>query len=128
MTSINVASQSNREWKPKSSKKQSSTGPGIIGTPAKSASPHDGPKDLEKEAVQVQDKLSLANISEKQNVFIAAHIRVPEADRYHLTFGSLGTGLKCTLDPEFQAIEAAEESFVESPSRFVSCMSCNSWS
>lgn len=121
MMSINVASQSNKEWKPKSSKKQSSTGAGIIGTPAKSASPPDVPKDLETEAAQLQDKLSRVNISQNQNVFLAAHIRVSETDRHRLTFGSLGTGLK--RNPGVQELEGAEE-YIEPSSRFVSYMSC----
>ncbi|XP_021902872.1 uncharacterized protein LOC110818342 isoform X2 [Carica papaya] len=85
------AQQHNKEWKPKSNQKSSVNGPGVIGTPKKSASPHaDTCKDSESEASKLQDKLSRVNISENQNVIIAQHIRVPEIDRCRLTFGSFG--------------------------------------
>lgn len=86
-----AAYQPNMEWKPKSSQKSSVNSPGVIGTPTKSASPpaHDS-KDSETEAAKMQDKISRVNIYENQNVIIAKHIRVPETDRYRLTFGSLG--------------------------------------
>nr|XP_011467415.1 PREDICTED: uncharacterized protein LOC101293990 isoform X2 [Fragaria vesca subsp. vesca] len=87
------ASQPNKEWKPKSSQKPSSNNPGVIGTPTKSASPPDDSKVSESEAVQLQDKLARVNIYENCNVVIAQNIRVPESDRFRLTFGSLGTEL-----------------------------------
>ncbi|PON47065.1 GBF-interacting protein [Parasponia andersonii] len=93
------ASQPNKEWKPKSSQKPSLNGPGVIGTPTKSVSPpaHDS-KDLESEVAKVQDKLSRVNMHENQNVIIAQHIRVPETDRCHLTFGSFGKEFDSTHD------------------------------
>ncbi|PIN24689.1 hypothetical protein CDL12_02571 [Handroanthus impetiginosus] len=114
------ASQPNKEWKPKSTVKPSASGPGVIGTPTKSVSPPaDNPKDLKKEVAQVQDSISRLNLSENQNVIIAAHIRVSETDRCRLTFGSLGT----ELDPSTSSIsvpaEGAEELSTE-PSGSVS--------
>ncbi|XP_062087778.1 GBF-interacting protein 1-like isoform X2 [Humulus lupulus] len=100
----------NKEWKPKSSQKPSLNGPGVIGTPTKSASPpaHNS-KDLD--ASNVQDKLSRANIHENQNVIIAQHIRVPETDRCRLTFGSFGKDFDSSHDlvNGFQAGSAVVE-------------------
>ncbi|CAN1218305.1 hypothetical protein LINPERPRIM_LOCUS1288 [Linum perenne] len=87
------ASQHNKEWKPKSSQKSSVNAPGVLGTPKTSSSRVvDNSKDLEPDVVDL-NKLSLANINEKQNVIIAQHIRVPEADRCRFTFGSFGVEL-----------------------------------
>ncbi|KAM1011036.1 hypothetical protein ACFX13_047179 [Malus domestica] len=86
------ASQPNKEWKPKSSQKASSNSPGVIGTPTKSVSPASGdPQVSESEAAKLQDKLALVNIYDNCNVVIAHSIRVPDSDRFQLTFGSLGT-------------------------------------
>ncbi|XP_059640093.1 uncharacterized protein LOC132282435 isoform X2 [Cornus florida] len=94
------ASQPNKEWKPKSSQKSSLNGPGVIGTPAKSVPPPPvvNPKDLEREAAQLQDILSRANNNENQNVIIAEHIRVAETDRCQLTFGSFGPDLDSSMN------------------------------
>ncbi|TQD92860.1 hypothetical protein C1H46_021530 [Malus baccata] len=87
-----AASQPNKEWKPKSSQKASSNSPGVIGTPTKSVSPASGdPQVSESEAAKLQDKLALVNIYDNCNVVIAHSIRVPDSDRFQLTFGSLGT-------------------------------------
>lgn len=107
------ASQHKIEWKPKSSQKSAVSGPGVIGTPRKSVSPPaENSKDLDFEAVKLQDKLSQVNINEHQNVIIAQHIRVPETDRCHLTFGSIGTEFDSSrnLVPGLQAVGTTEES------------------
>ncbi|XP_023641600.1 uncharacterized protein LOC17890679 isoform X2 [Capsella rubella] len=80
----------NKEWKPKSTQKPVGHNPGVIGTPTKSQArrPADNSINVESEAVELQDKLSHVHISESQNVIIADHIRIPETDRCHLTFGS----------------------------------------
>ncbi|CAI9114396.1 OLC1v1015113C1 [Oldenlandia corymbosa var. corymbosa] len=101
------ASQPNKEWKPKSSQKASTNGPGIIGSPTNAAPPMDNSKDSGREAAELEDKMSRANISENQNVIIASHIRVSDTDRYRLIFG--------TLDPDFEPqlstlVAGAEES------------------
>lgn len=119
-----TASQPNKEWKPKSSQKPSSNNPGVIGTPTKSASPPDDSKVSESEAVQLQDKLARVNIYENCNVVIAQNIRVPESDRFRLTFGSLGT----ELVNGFQA-GPTEESNREPQARYVIfflAITCNS--
>lgn len=110
------AAQHNKEWKPKSSQKSSVGSPGVIGTPTNCSSlPADNSKDLESVAADLQDKLLRVNIYENQNVIIAQHIRVPETDRWRLTFGSFGV----EIDPSrnitsgFQAV-VAEESIAES--------------
>ncbi|KAL6285415.1 hypothetical protein ACE6H2_009805 [Prunus campanulata] len=91
------ASQPNKEWKPKSSQKPSSNSPGVIGTPTKSvSSPSDNSKVSESEVTKLQDKLSRVNIYDNSNVVIAQNIRVPDSDRFQLTFGSLGTELDST--------------------------------
>ncbi|KAM1060180.1 hypothetical protein TB1_024126 [Malus domestica] len=91
------ASQTNKEWKPKSSQKPSSNSPGVIGTPTKSISPASGDSKVsESEAAKLQDKLALVNVYDNCNVVIAESIRVPDSDRFQLTFGSLGTELDST--------------------------------
>ncbi|XP_042052382.1 GBF-interacting protein 1-like isoform X3 [Salvia splendens] len=86
------APQPNKEWKPKASVKPSANGPGVIGSPAKTVSPPaDNPEDTKKEAADLPHNKSPLNLSKSDNVIIAAHIRVSEADRRRLTFGSLGT-------------------------------------
>lgn len=93
---LDVASQPNKEWKPKSSQKPSSNSPGVIGTPTKSVSSPDNSKVSESEAAKLQDKLSRVNVYDNSNVVIAQNIRVPDSDRFRLTFGSLGTELDST--------------------------------
>lgn len=100
--------------------KPSVNGPGVIGTPPKIVSPPaDNSEDLKKETDQIQDSMSQLNISENQNVIIAAHIRVSDADRCRLTFGSLGTEFESTVDSVFHIVEGAEESSTEQSRRFV---------
>ena len=118
---FDTASQHNKEWKPKSSQKLSTSNPGVIGTPSKSKSPTDESRELPSEAANVQDKLARVDLHENQNVIIAEHIRVPDNDQYGLVFGSFGaefdssTGLLSGL----QAVRGPEELSVESSSRFV---------
>lgn len=113
-----ASSQSNKEWKPKSSKKQS-TGPGVIGTPAKFASPPaKTSKTLEVQSSQLQDNLSRVNISENQNVIIAPHIRVSTTERYRVTFGSMGTEFEPSINPGLEDIKDAAESYINPTSRF----------
>ncbi|KAK1358490.1 GBF-interacting protein [Heracleum sosnowskyi] len=105
-----ASSQFNKEWKPKSSKKQSAS-PGVIGTPSKSASPPANmSKNSEVESTQLQDNLSRVNISENQNVIIAPHIRVSTTDRYRVTFGSMGTEFEPSINSglESSIMDAAE--------------------
>ncbi|KAL5579530.1 hypothetical protein UlMin_011972 [Ulmus minor] len=93
------ASHPNKEWKPKSSQKPNLNGPGVIGTPTKSISPHAlESEDVESEAAKMQDNISRLNLHENQNVIIAQHIRVPETDRCRLTFGSFGKELDSSRD------------------------------
>ncbi|CAA2979173.1 GBF-interacting 1-like isoform X1 [Olea europaea subsp. europaea] len=114
LVSRQKALQPNKEWKPKSTLKPSVNGPGVIGTPPKIVSPPaDNSEDLKKETDQIQDSMSQLNISENQNVIIAAHIRVSDADRCRLTFGSLGTEFESTVDSVFHIVEGAEESSTE---------------
>ncbi|KAL8098858.1 uncharacterized protein LOC141683832 isoform X2 [Apium graveolens] len=111
-----VSSHSNKEWKPKSSQKQS-TSPGVIGTPSKSASPPaDASKNLEAEPAQLPSRI---DISDDQNVIIAPHIRVSITDKFRVTFGSVGTELDPSRNPGFEAVEGAEELSVD-PSASIS--------
>lgn len=94
----------------------------MIGTPTKSVTPSaENFKDLDSETAKLQDKLSSVNINEHQNVIIAQHIRVPETDRCHLTFGSIGTEFDSSrnLISGRQAVGTAEESNVEPAARLV---------
>ncbi|KAK1360286.1 GBF-interacting protein [Heracleum sosnowskyi] len=111
-----VSSHSNKEWKPKSSQKQS-TGPGVIGTPSKSASPPaDASKNVEAESTQLPSRI---DISDNQNVIIAPHIRVSTTDRFRVTFGSVGTEFEPSRNSGFEAVEGAEELAID-PSASVS--------
>ncbi|KAI3727347.1 hypothetical protein L1987_67160 [Smallanthus sonchifolius] len=104
-------SQANKEWKPKSSQKQSVTEVGVIGTPKKSmSSPAKISKDLATEVAQSKDNLPS---HEDQNVIIAAHIRVSEIDRSRLTFGSLGIESDLSQNSGFQEARHVDESHVE---------------
>lgn len=105
-----VAPQPNKEWKPKASVKPSANGPGVIGSPAKTVPPPaDNTEDTKKEAAVLQDNMSQLNLSESQNVIIAAHIRVSETDRCRLTFGSLGTEFETSANSIGVAANAVEE-------------------
>ncbi|KAH6790083.1 hypothetical protein C2S51_005089 [Perilla frutescens var. frutescens] len=104
------AAQPNKEWKPKASVKPSANGPGVIGSPAKTVSPPaDNPEDTKTEAALLQDNMSQLNLSENQNVIIAAHIRVSEADRCRLTFGSLGAELETSANAVGVAVNGVAE-------------------
>ncbi|KAI3786193.1 hypothetical protein L1987_45327 [Smallanthus sonchifolius] len=95
-------SQANKEWKPKSSQKQSVTEVGVIGMPKKSTS---SPAKISKD-------LATEPNHEDQNVIIAAHIRVSESDRSRLTFGSLGIESDLSQNSGFQE-RHVDESHVE---------------
>lgn len=85
------APQSNMEWKRKSSQKSAFTGHVPIGTDAVSVlPPTDHSLDLKEDADELQEKLSRVAVSNGEHVFIPQHLRVPEADRTQLTFGSFG--------------------------------------
>lgn len=106
-------SQSNKEWKPKSSQK-SSGDPGVIGTPKK---PAENSKDIQSNTEVLQDKLSQVSIHENQNVKIAQHIRVPETDRCQLIFGTIGAELdSCRYQSKLQST-GTEKSTEESLAR-----------
>ncbi|KAF8025743.1 hypothetical protein BT93_F2546 [Corymbia citriodora subsp. variegata] len=84
-------SQPIKEWKPKSSQRPTNSNPGIIGTPPKSAAPTDKNfKRVDSQVANMPEKFAHLNIHEAQNVIIAQHIRVPDAERCQLTFGSFG--------------------------------------
>ncbi|KAL1538131.1 GBF-interacting protein 1-like isoform X1 [Salvia divinorum] len=95
-----TAHQPNKEWKPKASVKPSAK---IVSPPA------DNPEHTKKEAAVLQDNISQLNLSESQNVIIAAHIRVSETDRRRLTFGSLGTEFETSATSVGMAANAVEE-------------------
>ncbi|XP_043720247.1 GBF-interacting protein 1-like isoform X2 [Telopea speciosissima] len=103
------APQTNMEWKPKSFQKSS---PGVIGSAASISPPADNSSELKSEAAHLQDKLSRVNIFDNQHVVIPSHLRVPEADRMQLTFGSFGAGFDSTRDfvSGFKAVGSVEES------------------
>ncbi|XP_042512042.1 uncharacterized protein LOC122087109 isoform X2 [Macadamia integrifolia] len=84
------APQPNMEWKPKSSQKSN---PGVIGTAAPISPSANNSSELKSEAAHLQDKILRVNISDDEHVIIPPHLRVPEADRTQLTFGSFGAGL-----------------------------------
>ncbi|XP_058108544.1 GBF-interacting protein 1-like [Magnolia sinica] len=91
------ASQPNMEWKPKSSQKSGPTSPGVIGNAATPISSSvDQSTTSAAEETHLLEKLSQVNVSENQHVIIPQHLRVPEADRSRLTFGSFGAGFDST--------------------------------
>lgn len=65
----------------------------------------------------MQDNMSQLNLSENQNVIIAAHIRVSETDRSRLTFGSLGTELDASTNSIGVTANGAEELSTEPSGR-----------
>ena len=87
-------------------------GPGVIGTPTKSISPHAlESEDVESEVAKMQDDISILKLHENQNVIIAQHIRILETDRCRLTFGSFGKELDSSRDLRnvFQVVGATGE-------------------
>lgn len=120
MSSVAV-SQHNKEWKPKSSQKTNSNGPGVIGTPKKTVtSPTENSKNLESKSAQLQDQISQMSVYENQNVIIAQHIRVPETDRRRLTFGTIGVATELGSlmhQSQYQLIEATANLNGESATR-----------
>lgn len=115
---FDLASQPNKEWKPKSSQKSNANGPGVIGIPKKAASPVENSKDVGAELSSLEDKMSRANMFENKNVIIAAHIWVSETDRCRLTFGSLGDDFE-TGKSGYQVSGSAEEPHKEPSGRLV---------
>ncbi|GAA0158712.1 hypothetical protein LIER_15661 [Lithospermum erythrorhizon] len=102
------APQPSKEWKPKLNKKATTNGAGAIGIPTKAASHSHNSESMETGATQLKDNHSPRNVSENQNVIIAAHIRVSDSDRYRLTFGSLGA--ECETASSDKAAGIAEAS------------------
>lgn len=115
---FDLAPQPNKEWKPKSTQKSSTNGPGVIGMPKKAASPVESTKGAGEELSLLEDKMSRANMFENKNVIIAAHIRVSETDRCRLTFGSLGSDFE-TRKLGCQVSGSAEEPHKEPSGRLV---------
>uniref|UniRef100_A0A1D1YWA7 GBF-interacting protein 1 N-terminal domain-containing protein n=1 Tax=Anthurium amnicola TaxID=1678845 RepID=A0A1D1YWA7_9ARAE len=107
------ASQPNMEWRPKSSQKSNNASSGAETGPA---SPHaDNSTSSKVEVAALSDKLSDANIFDSKHVIIPQHLRVPEAERAGLTFGSFGSGFDSTKDftSAFQAYENLEAATIE---------------
>lgn len=116
-----VASQPNKEWKPKASVKPSPKGPGVIGSPAKTVSPPAHNTEVtQKEAAVLQDNMSQLNLSENQNVIIAPHIRVSETDRCRLTFGSLGADFDTSANSVGVSTNGVEELSTDPSGRLLS--------
>ncbi|XXG51371.1 hypothetical protein AAC387_Pa02g5160 [Persea americana] len=109
-------SQPNMEWKPKSSQNPILTSPGSIGTcvtPISSLASNS--TILIEEADHFPEEFSQINISEDQHVIIPQHLRVPEANRLQLTFGSFEAGFDSGKGflSGLPAIETGEEPKVE---------------
>ncbi|KAI3934492.1 hypothetical protein MKW98_005437 [Papaver atlanticum] len=113
------APQANKAWKRKTSQKSRVANPGVIGKTSTSVAR--SPKNsagLTKEAVDLQEKLPEVNIFENQHVIIPEHLRVPEADRSHLTFGTFDSS-NSFVASGFQSFVGAEQPNAE-PSEGVS--------
>ncbi|XP_010273948.1 PREDICTED: GBF-interacting protein 1-like isoform X2 [Nelumbo nucifera] len=107
------AAQSNMEWKPKSSQKSNTTSPGVIGPVAISKPPPvDNSSNVKSETAHLRERLSQVNIFDNQQVIIPQHLRVPEAERTQLTFGSFGVEFSSTESfvTKSQCLECVEES------------------
>ncbi|KAK4785631.1 hypothetical protein SAY86_002320 [Trapa natans] len=104
-----------KEWKPKSSQKSVSSG--VSRSPKSTQSSDNKPKDCDAEAPKLQGRLSQMSIQETPNVIIAQHIRVPDTDRYQLTFGSFDTEYEPSknLDPGRVREESHGQSATGSP-------------
>ncbi|CAA6664685.1 unnamed protein product [Spirodela intermedia] len=83
------ASQINMEWRPKSSQKSRIVDTGVIEA-GPASSPTENSSNLE--VADLSDRLSEANVFDSKHVIIPQHLRVPEAERAGLTFGSFGSG------------------------------------
>lgn len=126
---LNAVPQSNMEWKPKSSQKSSLICPSIIGTATTPISPLASNSTISTEEVaHLPEKLSQVDISKDQHVIIPQHIRVPEADRSQLIFGSFKPGFESTKGfmSGLQAVDSAEEPKDEPAVRFVPFL-CNTF-
>ncbi|RZC49407.1 hypothetical protein C5167_017830 [Papaver somniferum] len=113
------APQASKAWKRKTSQKSSAANPGVIGKTSTSVAR--SPKNsagLTKEAVDLQEKLPEVNIFENQHVIIPEHLRVPEADRSLLTFGTFDSS-NSFVASGFQSFVGAEQPNAE-PSEGVS--------
>lgn len=118
---LNAVPQSNMEWKPKSSQKSSLISPSNIGTAATPISPSANNSTISNEVTHLPEKLSHVNISEDQHVIIPQHLRVPEAERSQLTFGSFEQGLGSMkgVMAGFHPVDSVEERKDEPAVRFV---------
>ncbi|KAF9615033.1 hypothetical protein IFM89_021604 [Coptis chinensis] len=122
------ALQPNKEWKPKSSKKSSFINSAVIATTANPhADPNDNSTNSKKEADHLQEKFSRVNVNEDEHVIIPLHLRVPEADRTQLTFGSFGLEFDSAnnFSSGFQVLENQQQ-FTGEPSSSVSVPSASS--
>ncbi|MCL7025247.1 hypothetical protein MKW94_002757, partial [Papaver nudicaule] len=113
------APSANKEWKRKSSQRSNVANPGVIGKTNTFVAPSpNNSTELTKEAVDLQEKLPEVNVFENQHVIIPQHLRVPEADRNHLTFGTFDSS-NSFVASEFQSFVGAEQPNAE-PSEGVS--------
>jgi hypothetical protein len=84
--------QPTKEWKPKSTKKLSTTcaDNGVADAVSPSASNTENANALEVNSLS--DKILQANLHEVEHVIIPEHLRVPEYDLTKLRFGSFMSG------------------------------------
>ncbi|KAK9149172.1 hypothetical protein Scep_007929 [Stephania cephalantha] len=88
------ATQTNKEWRPKSSQKSSLKNLGVTGTDTNTiSSPAENSLMSSIKVEHLQENFLKLNILENQHVIIPEHLQVPEAERAMLTFGSFGSGL-----------------------------------
>lgn len=94
-----VVTQSNMEWKPKLSKKTNTISSQVIdSTTSPSAALDELSSGLKVQVTSLSDNLSQVSVNANKHVVIPQHLRVPEEDKFNLTFGSFEDGINSPKD------------------------------
>ncbi|KAK9102480.1 hypothetical protein Sjap_019734 [Stephania japonica] len=107
--------QSNKEWRPKSSQNSSLKNHGITGMDTNTISSTPGNSlNSSIKAERLPENFLKFNILENQHVIIPEHLQVPEAERAMLTFGSFGSGIDSPRNCAHGEPDGAEQSNTKS--------------
>ncbi|KAK9102482.1 hypothetical protein Sjap_019736 [Stephania japonica] len=109
------ATQTNKEWRPKSSQNSSLKNHGITGMDTNTISSTPGNSlNSSIKAERLPENFLKFNILENQHVIIPGHLQVPEAERAMLTFGSFGSGIDSPRNCAYGEPDGAEQSNTKS--------------
>ena len=92
INSVSAAVQPIKEWKPKSTKKSSTTDADNSVADAVSSSASNTENTNASDVNCLSDKFSQSNLHEVEHVIIPEHLRVPEYEQTKLRFGSFTSG------------------------------------